>query len=117
MTVRRSLPAAVLSADRLPRRAAVTLAWDPRVRRVELRAGRAVWPIDLQLFFDGLTGPAGIGDVFICPVPGDGDRDQMHDIVLDNGQDRVAIQVHTDDLERFADAVDEVGLRAKRAAS
>jgi hypothetical protein len=104
-----SLPATVLYPDgRLPRRLpAITLEWDrDRPRRVILCAGGVEWPFGIQLLFDGLIGPAGVGDVFICPdLLHNGEP--RHEIVLDGRQYRCSLRVRTENLESFADALDE----------
>lgn len=104
-----SLPATVLYPDgRLPRRLpTITLEWDPdRPRRIILCVHTVEWVFDIRLLFDGLIGPAGVGDVFICPSVF-GDTAGFHEIVLDPGEHRCSLRVRTHDLEAFADALDE----------
>lgn len=104
-----SLPATVLYPDgQLPRRLpTITLEWDPdRPRRVTLCAATVEWTFGIQLLADGLTGPAGVGDVFICPdLLHNGEP--RHEIVLDPGRHRCSLRVRTENLEAFADALDE----------
>lgn len=107
--VKHVLPAALLVPGCLPRRLPpISLDWYPATpRTVVMHVACQMWKIDLQLLHDGLTGPAGKGDVFVCPVPQDTPGIQIHEIVLDNGEQQCAIQVATADLEAFADRVEE----------
>lgn len=78
---------------------------------VDMRAVLNVWVIALDLLADGLRFPSGLGDVFVCRVPGTA----LVEIVANNGAVRVAVQVHHDDLTGFVQAVQQAAQTSEAA--
>lgn len=120
--VRRTMACAVLRADRCEPAVAselvsrVRLVWDPAVPdEVELvAAGPLRWYLDRSVLVNGLVAPAADGrGVFVGPLPFSAEgasteragTELRHEIVLDPGHDRVALQLRTQDLVGFAAAI------------
>lgn len=103
--VRRDLPAVARAAGHAPSTVHVRLTWrSGRPHEVRMDIGRTPWVIGWQLLRAGVHGPAGVGDVFVSPHP-DGLR---HEIVVDNGRGRAALQIDSLDLQAFVDDVADV---------
>lgn len=120
--VRRTMDCALLRAGRCDPAVAgelasrVRLIWDPaEPDEVELVApGPLRWYLDRDVVVHGLVAPAADGrPVFVGPLPfpapaasteGAG-PELRHEIVLDPGHDRVALQLRTRDLVGFVAAI------------
>lgn len=133
-TVRRVLACALLRAGRCDPAVAgelvsrVRLEWNPAEPEevVLTAAGPLRWYLDPGVLIDGLHVPSAEGGVFVAPLPAPAlisvpigkyaapgsamsQRAELaeprHDIVLDPGHDRVALQVRTRDLAGFVAAI------------
>ncbi len=95
----------VYGGDWYPRgiHTAASLRWTPdRPDDAELMLGAQPWVFGLDVIREGLRGPAGVGEVFVCPSL----HGPIHEIVLDNGDNRGALYVRSSDLREFVAGVD-----------